>query len=100
MKRFRDQEEAPDVEERGLSRAEAAAVCGLNASYLANAAVFGLGPPFRKLKPGKRGRVIYIRSELLEWLRNLPQHGSQQHATAPPPQEPQSGRAERRRRRA
>jgi hypothetical protein len=58
--------------DRALSRAEAAAMCGVSPDYLANMAVFGEGPPFRKVKPGKRGKVIYIRSEVLAWRDSLP----------------------------
>jgi len=67
-------------EDQGLTRKQAAELCGLRPEHLANMAVFGQGPPFRKLKPGKRGKVVYLKSEVLAWLRSLPAHGGRQQA--------------------
>jgi hypothetical protein len=63
------------IRDRGLSRQQVAELTGLRAHHLANLAVLNQGPPFRKHQAGKRGRVIYLESEVLAWLRALPVHG-------------------------
>ena len=63
------------VRDRGLSRQQVAELTGLTTHHLANLGVANEGPPFRKHKLGKRGRVIYLESEVLAWLRALPVHG-------------------------
>lgn len=68
-------EDSRPVPDRGLSRKEVARLTGLTVSYLANKAVAGQGPPFRKITPGRRGKVVYLESEVVAWLRSLPQHG-------------------------
>lgn len=55
--------------DKGLTRREAAEFLGVyTEKTLANLATLNQGPPFRK----HRGRVIYLQSELLAWLRSLP----------------------------
>jgi len=63
------------IRDRGLTRKEVAEMTGLTIAYLANVALAGEGPPFRKCKAGKRGKVIYMESEVVAWLRGLPVHG-------------------------
>jgi hypothetical protein len=67
--------EKAQTRERGLSRAEVAKITGLKPHHLANLALTGGGPPYRKLRPGKRGSCIYLESEVENWLRGLPMHG-------------------------
>lgn len=75
MKRGEERQEAREAMDQGLSRREAATLLGVQPSLLANWAVFGRGPAFRKLAPGKRGKVVYLRSEVLAWLKSRPMHG-------------------------
>lgn len=58
--------------ERALTRKQAAEISTYSEKTLANLAVLGVGPPFRKY----RGKVIYLERELHAWLRNLPCGGS------------------------
>jgi hypothetical protein len=67
--------------DRGLSREQVAEMTGLTVHHLANLGVLDQGPPFRKHKAGKRGRVIYLQSEVIQWLRSLPIHGGGQQET-------------------
>lgn len=54
--------------ERALSRKEAARLVGYRPKTLANLATLDQGPPVRK----HNRRVLYLESELICWLRNLP----------------------------
>ena len=56
---------------RVLSRRQAAELIDHSEKTLANWAVLGDGPPYRKA----RGRVLYIEAELLAWLQGLPRGG-------------------------
>jgi hypothetical protein len=57
--------------ERGLTRKQAAELLSYAPATLANLATLNQGPPFRK----HRGRVIYLESELVAWLKSLPTGG-------------------------
>jgi hypothetical protein len=72
MKRIAKEPEMAQDADQGLTRAQAAELIGVTSHYLANVACRGEGPPFRKTKAGRHGKVLYIKSEVLEWLRSCP----------------------------
>jgi hypothetical protein len=51
-----------------MMRGEAAALLRVHAHTLDRWRYTGEGPPWHQPR-GKRGRVVYLRSELLAWLR-------------------------------
>jgi hypothetical protein len=61
----------PSAEIRGhtplLCRKEAADFLNVSDAYLERAAVFGYGPPFIKLGPGKFAGVRYRLPDLIQW---------------------------------
>ena len=58
----------PDKNEKYLMTQEAADYLRLSARTLERMRVEGTGPKFRKAGPGKRARVLYLRSDLENWL--------------------------------
>jgi hypothetical protein len=77
MRNSKQQNGPAPVEDRGLSRKEAAKFLGVKPSLLANWAVFGSskGPKFRKLHPGRRGTIVYMLSDLIQWIESRPTGG-------------------------
>ncbi|AXH12006.1 DNA-binding protein [Halarcobacter bivalviorum] len=51
-----------------LNESFSAQVLGISASSLATYRKNGLGPEFIKIDNGKKGRVIYPKTALVEWL--------------------------------
>jgi predicted DNA-binding transcriptional regulator AlpA len=51
-----------------LKPQEAARLAKLSVSTLSDKRWKGTGPPFRKLTPGRGGRIRYRRSDVLAWL--------------------------------
>jgi len=70
-KQKRSQELMGAIGERALSRKEASHVTGYSEKHLATLASRGQGPPVRKYKR----KCIYLQSEVLDWLKNLPVAG-------------------------
>lgn len=60
-----------DYKDRALTRRQAAAMTGYREKTFANFSTLGIGPPFRKY----RGRTFYIESQLLDWVKSLPEAG-------------------------
>lgn len=54
--------------EQFLNTADAAKLLQLSPRTLERMRVEGGGPPFFKAGPGKRSRVLYQRSDVIEWL--------------------------------
>jgi hypothetical protein len=52
-----------------LTPSEAAKLAKLSVRTLSDRRWKKTGPPYRKLSPGKGGRVRYRRSDVLAWLR-------------------------------
>jgi len=59
--------------DRALTRKQVAWISTYSEKTLANLASLKKGPPFRKY----RGRVLYLESEVMAWLRGLPRSGGQ-----------------------
>jgi hypothetical protein len=59
--------------DRALTRKQVAELSTYSEKTLANLAVLEQGPPFRKC----RGKVLYLESEVMAWLRGLPRGGGQ-----------------------
>jgi len=57
--------------ERALTRKQVAQISTYSEKTLANLATLRKGPPFRKY----RGKVLYLESEVMAWLRSLPKGG-------------------------
>jgi len=57
--------------EHALTRKPVAQISTYSEKTLANLAALKKGPPFRKY----RGKVLYLESEVMEWLRGLPKGG-------------------------
>lgn len=57
--------------EQYLTTIEAAAVLRLSPKTLERMRVDGSGPVFLKAGPGLRARVLYRRSDLVEWLEGF-----------------------------
>lgn len=51
-----------------LNQKQAAAVIGVSSTTLINLRRDGLGPSYVKINRGKRGRVLYPKTEIAEWL--------------------------------
>ncbi|MBE4791718.1 helix-turn-helix domain-containing protein [Streptomyces caniscabiei] len=52
-----------------LTPSEAAKLAKLSVRTLSDRRWKKIGPPYRKLSPGKGGRVRYRRSDVLAWLQ-------------------------------
>jgi predicted DNA-binding transcriptional regulator AlpA len=55
-----------------LTTPEAAAFLRLSVRTLEDKRLDGTGPPYYKLGPGKRAKVLYIETELVAWVANHP----------------------------
>lgn len=51
-----------------LNQKQASEVIGVSSTTLINLRRDGLGPSFIKIERGKRGRVLYPKIEIAEWL--------------------------------
>lgn len=51
-----------------LNQKQTAEIIGVSSSTLDNWRREGIGPSYKKIDNGKRGRVLYVKTELLEWL--------------------------------
>ncbi|MFJ9440348.1 helix-turn-helix transcriptional regulator [Kitasatospora sp. NPDC101235] len=51
-----------------LTEAEAARLAGFSPKTLRNWRYLGTGPKYRKLSPGRGGRIRYRRSDVEQWL--------------------------------
>jgi hypothetical protein len=58
----------PEADDDWLTAREACGLARVAEKTLANWRSLGIGPPFKKLSPGKGGRVRYKRSDVLAWL--------------------------------
>lgn len=55
-------------ESRFLSPAEAAAYLHVHANTLSKLRIYGGGPTYLKLSPGRAGKILYRVSDLEDWL--------------------------------
>lgn len=53
-----------------LNQKQTADIIGVSSSTLDNWRKIGLGPQFKKIDSGKRGRVLYPKNAIIEWLSN------------------------------
>lgn len=53
-----------------LNQKQTAEVIGVSSSTLDNWRKIGLGPSFKKIESGKKGRVLYPKIAIIEWLAN------------------------------
>lgn len=51
-----------------LNEANTAKIIGVSSSTLSNWRKEGLGPNFKKIDNGKKGKVIYTKQAVAEWL--------------------------------
>lgn len=51
-----------------LNEASTAKIIGVSSSTLSNWRKDGLGPNFKKIDNGKKGKVIYTKQSIAEWL--------------------------------
>lgn len=51
-----------------LNEASTAKIIGVSSSTLSNWRKEGLGPNFKKIDNGKKGKVIYTKQAIAEWL--------------------------------
>ncbi|QOG13318.1 helix-turn-helix domain-containing protein [Arcobacter sp. FWKO B] len=51
-----------------LNEATVAKIIGVSSSTLSNWRKDGLGPNYRKIDNGKKGKVIYTKQSVAEWL--------------------------------
>lgn len=51
-----------------LNQKQTAEIMGVSSSTLENWRKEGLGPSYKKIDNGKRGRVLYPKTALVEWL--------------------------------
>lgn len=58
----------PDGDETWLTARETSDIARVAEKTLANWRSLGIGPPYRKLSPGRAGRVRYARSQVIAWL--------------------------------
>jgi transposase-like protein len=54
----------------GLNEAQAAKIIGVQPGTLANWRKQGIGPEFKKMESGSKGKVIYTKMTIAEWLAN------------------------------
>ena len=77
VRRNNRKKEPEGTVDRALTRRQAARMTAYAEKTLANLALIGEGPPMRK----HRGHCLYIESEVLTWLKNLPVTGGSGVAT-------------------
>lgn len=53
-----------------LNQKQTAEIIGVSSSTLDNWRKIGLGPSFKKINSGKKGRVLYPKNAIIEWLSN------------------------------
>jgi predicted site-specific integrase-resolvase len=53
-----------------LNSAQTAETLGVSPGSLENWRREGIGPSYKKIENGKRGRVLYPKSAIVEWLNN------------------------------
>ena len=53
-----------------LNQKQTAEIIGVSSSTLENWRKEGVGPEYKKIDNGKKGRVLYIKTSLLAWLNN------------------------------
>lgn len=53
-----------------LNQKQTAEIIGVSSSTLDNWRKIGLGPAFKKINSGKKGRVLYPKNAIIEWLSN------------------------------
>ena len=53
-----------------LNQKQTAEIIGVSSSTLDNWRKIGLGPSFKKIESGKKGRVLYPKIAIIEWLAN------------------------------
>ncbi|MCG3678446.1 terminase small subunit [Aliarcobacter butzleri] len=53
-----------------LNQKQTAEALGCSSSSLNNWANQGLGPSFKKIDSGKKGRILYPKTAIIEWLSN------------------------------
>lgn len=51
-----------------LSQAQTASILNVSPSSLENWRKTGLGPEYKKIEAGKRGRILYSKVSIVEWL--------------------------------
>ena len=63
-----------------LTTVEAAEVLRLSPKTLERFRVEGTGPRYHKAGPGKRARVLYRRSDLVEWVGSFIRSSTSDHS--------------------
>jgi len=53
-----------------LNQKQTADILGISSGSLENWRKEGIGPSYKKIENGKRGRVLYPKSSIVEWLNN------------------------------
>lgn len=53
-----------------LNQKQTATILGISSGSLENWRKEGIGPSYKKIENGKRGRVLYPKSAIVEWLNN------------------------------
>ncbi|MDN5047579.1 DNA-binding protein [Aliarcobacter butzleri] len=53
-----------------LNQKQTAEIIGVSSSTLDNWRKIGLGPDYKKIDSGKKGRVLYPKNAIIEWLSN------------------------------
>lgn len=53
-----------------LNQKQTAEIIGVSSSTLENWRKEGVGPEYKKVSNGKKGRVLYVKTCLVEWLNN------------------------------
>lgn len=53
-----------------LNQKQTAEIIGVSSSTLDNWRKIGLGPQYKKIPSGKKGRVLYPKAAIIEWLSN------------------------------
>lgn len=53
-----------------LNQKQTANILGISSGSLENWRKEGIGPSYKKIENGKRGRVLYPKSAIVEWLNN------------------------------
>ncbi|APW64420.1 hypothetical protein LPB137_00525 [Poseidonibacter parvus] len=53
-----------------LNQKQTAQILGVSSSSLENWRSAGIGPSYKKINSGKRGRILYTKSSIVEFLNN------------------------------
>lgn len=53
-----------------LNQKQTADILGISSGSLENWRKEGIGPSYKKIENGKRGRVLYPKTAIVEWLNN------------------------------